>query len=154
MMIEVGRPAPAFLLRDQDGVEVSLESLRGRPLVLYFYPKDGTPVCTRQACLFRDAWDEVEAAGARVVGISPDSVKAHARFAARHGLPFTLLADPELEACAAYGVWNEKSLFGRTFLGVVRTTFVLDAQGIVRTVFPRVKVGGHTGEVLAAVRAL
>lgn len=153
-MIAEGQTAPDFTLPDQRGEDVTLSALRGKPVVLYFYPRDDTPGCTTQACAFRDARADYEAAGATVLGVSPDDVKSHARFAEKHGLEFTLLADAGAKVCGAYGVWKEKSLYGRTFLGVERTTFVIDRDGVVRKVFPRVKVNGHAGAVLDAIRAL
>ena len=153
-MVEPGQPAPDFTLTDQNDREVTLSSLRGRPVVLYFYPKDDTPGCTKEACAFRDARKDYEAAGARVIGVSPDSPKSHARFAGKYELPFTLLADPDKVACGAYGVWQEKNLYGKKSFGVVRSTFVIDGEGVVRHVFPWVKVDGHSDAVLAAIRGL
>jgi peroxiredoxin Q/BCP len=153
-MIAEGQRAPDFTLPDQDGKDISLASLRGRPAVLYFYPKDDTPGCTTEACSFRDARADYEAAGAAVVGVSPDDVKSHGKFAKKHGLNFTLLADVGAKVCAAYGVWKEKSMYGRTYMGVERTTFVIDREGIVRKVFAKVKVAGHSDAVLDAIKAL
>lgn len=154
MAIAEGQPAPDFSLPDQDGVEVSLKSLRGNPVVLYFYPKDGTPVCTKQACAFRDARADYERAGARVIGINADSVRSHAKFAQKHELPFTLLSDPDRKVCAAYDVWKEKTMYGRFFLGIERTTFLIDGEGVIRRIFSKVRVGTHADEVLAAIRTL
>ncbi len=153
-MVAEGEPAPDFTLEDQDGRPLSLSTLRGEPVVLYFYPKDDTPGCTKQACAFRDARDDYAKAGARVIGISPDSVASHRKFVEKFGLPFTLLADPERKVCELYGVWQEKNMYGRKSMGVVRTTFVIDASGKVRRVFPRVKVDGHAGKVLEALAGL
>lgn len=153
-MVTEGQEAPDFTLSDQHGNEVSLAALRGRPVVLYFYPKDNTPGCTKEACNFRDARAQYEAAGAVVLGVSPDSIESHRKFAEKYALPFTLLADPDFKVCQAYGVWSEKSMFGRTFLGVQRTTFLIDREGKVARVFPRVKVAGHAEAVLAALGAL
>jgi peroxiredoxin Q/BCP len=153
-MVAEGEPAPDFTLEDQDGRPLSLSTLRGEPVVLYFYPKDDTPGCTKQACAFRDARDDYAKAGARVIGISPDSVASHSKFVEKFGLPFTLLADPERKVCELYGVWQEKNMYGRKSMGVVRTTFVIDASGKVRRVFPRVKVDGHAGKVLEALAGL
>ncbi len=125
----------------------------GRPVVLYFYPKDDTPGCTRQACAFRDARARYEAAGARVIGVSPDDPASHAKFAEKYALPFTLVADPEKTVCERYGVWKEKNLYGKKSMGVVRATFVIDREGVVRRVFPRVKVDGHSEAVLDALEA-
>lgn len=154
MVIAEGQPAPDFALSDQDGNPVTLGSLKGRPVVLYFYPKDDTPGCTKQACAFRDARADYEKAGARVLGVSPDDVKSHGKFAKKYELPFTLLADPTTETCAAYGVWKEKGMYGKTYMGVERTTFVIDGRGVIRRIFPKVKVDGHADEVLEAIQSL
>jgi peroxiredoxin Q/BCP len=153
-MIETGQPAPDFTLNDQHGKPVTLSGLKGSPVVLYFYPKDDTPGCTREACAFRDARADYERAGARVLGVSPDTVASHETFATKYELPFTLLADPEKAVCERYGVWQEKSMYGKTSMGVVRTTFVIDGNGVVRKVFPKVKVDGHSEAVLAAINGL
>lgn len=153
-MIEAGQPAPTFTLPDQDGREVSLEDLRGRPVVIYFYPKDDTPGCTRQACSLRDGWDALAEAGVAVVGVSPDDAESHARFADRHALPFPLLADPDRTVLTAYGVWGEKSFYGVKSIGVTRTTFLIDPEGIIRHVFKRPAVDRHADEILTRVRAL
>jgi len=153
-MVEVGQPAPDFTLPDQNGEEVTLSQFRGSPVVLYFYPKDDTPGCTKEACAFRDARAPYEKAGAKVIGVSPDDVKAHKKFAEKYELPFTLVADAEKEVCRTYGVWQQKNLYGKVSMGVVRTTFVIDAEGVVRYVFPKVKVDGHAEVVLDAVQAL
>jgi len=150
-MVEAGQPAPDFTLADQSGREVTLSRLRGSPVVLYFYPKDDTPGCTKEACAFRDAFADYEARGATIIGVSPDGPDSHARFVGKFRLPFTLLADTERRVCQAYGVWKEKNLYGRKSMGVVRTTFVIDRGGIVREVFPRVKVDGHSAAVLKAI---
>ncbi len=154
MVIAEGQPAPDFALSDQDGKNVTLASLKGKPNVLYFYPKDDTPGCTKQACVFRDARADYEKAGAHVIGVSPDDVKSHGKFAKKYELPFTLLADPTTATCQAYGVWKEKSMYGKTYMGVERTTFVIDAQGVIRRIFPKVKVDGHSDEVLEAIQGL
>jgi len=153
-MIAEGEAAPDFELERDGGGTVSLAALRGKPVVLYFYPRDDTPGCTTQACGIRDAWAEFEAAGAVVLGVSPDTAAKHDRFKAKHGLPFTLLADPEHRVSELYGVWGEKKFRGRTFLGVERSTFVLDGAGVVRKIMRKVKPATHTDEVLAALRAL
>ena len=153
-MIQEGQPAPDFTLRDQHGNDVSLSSLKGMPVVLYFYPRDDTPGCTKEACAFRDARADYEAAGARVLGVSPDPVASHKKFAEKYELPFTLLADPDTEVCRAFGVWKEKTVYGKTSMGVERTTVVLGPEGTVRKVFPRVKVDGHSDKVLESIRAL
>jgi peroxiredoxin Q/BCP len=153
-MVEAGQPAPDFTLPDQHGQPVTLSKLRGSPVVLYFYPKDDTPGCTREACAFRDARAAYAEAGARVVGVSPDAVAAHKKFSDKYELKFTLVADTERAVCRAYGVWQEKTLYGKTSMGVVRTTFLIDAEGVVRRVFPRVKVDGHADAVLEALKGL
>jgi peroxiredoxin Q/BCP len=153
-MVEIGQPAPEFTLPDQDGQPVSLKQFRGHPVVLYFYPKDATSGCTKEACAFRDARDDYETAGARVLGVSPDDVTSHRKFADKYELPFSLLADPETVVCQAYGVWKEKAMYGRKYMGVERTTFVIDRKGKIVMVFPKVKVDGHSDVVLEAIRAL
>jgi thioredoxin-dependent peroxiredoxin len=153
-MIEVGQLAPDFTLPDQNGREVTLSQFRGTPVVLYFYPRDDTPGCTVEACAFRDARENYAQAGAKVIGVSPDSVKSHARFVEKHQLPFTLVADTEKRVCESYGVWQEKSLYGKKSMGVVRSTFVIDGEGVVRHVFGKVKVAGHSDAVLKAIDAL
>ena len=153
-MIDEGQAAPDFTLDDQDGRPVTLSGLAGRPVVLYFYPKDDTPGCTTQACAFRDARADYEAAGAVVLGISPDTAASHRKFADKYELPFTLLADPDKTVIESYGVWQEKKLYGKTTMGVERTTFVVDPAGTVRKVFRRVRVDCHADKVLDAIRAL
>lgn len=153
-MVAEGKPAPDFQLQDQHGETVTLASLKGSPVVLYFYPKDDTSGCTKEACAFRDAREAYAKAGAKVVGVSPDDVKSHQKFATKYELPFTLLADPEKAACEAYGVWKEKSMYGKKFMGVERTTFVIDGKGIVRKIFAKVKVDGHAAAVLQAIHEL
>src|SRR6266404_8705751 len=150
-----GRKAPPFELNDGGGKPVSLKELLGRGnLVLYFYPKDMTPGCTIEACSFRDNNDRLTALGAQVVGISADSSASHTKFTEKHGLNFPLLADPENKVTGLYGVYKMKSLYGRQFMGIERTTFVIDKSGVVRRVFAKVKVNGHTDEVIDALRAL
>jgi len=154
-MLAVGDKAPAFTLPDQDGKPVSLKSLLGDgAVVLYFYPKDDTPGCTKEACSFRDDFSAFKKAGARVVGVSADGTAAHTKFRAKYDLPFTLLADEEKELVKSYGVWKDKVLYGRKYKGIERTTFVIDKKGVVRAIFPKVKVDGHSDKVLEAVRAL
>ncbi|WP_434384137.1 thioredoxin-dependent thiol peroxidase [Melittangium boletus] len=145
-------PAPDFRLQDQHGHDVTLAQFRGRHVVLYFYPKDNTPGCTQEACDFRDEHSALQAAGAVVLGVSPDDLKSHQKFATKFSLPFSLLADPAHAVCEAYGVWGEKSLYGRTFLGVTRATFLIGPQGEVVRVWPKVKVAGHVGEILQVLR--
>ncbi len=150
-MVEEGKPAPAFTLRSDTGEEVSLETLRGRPVVLYFYPRDDTPGCTAQACGIRDAWSEFERRGAVVLGVSPDDERSHAKFKEKYGLPFTLLADEDHEVAERYGVWVEKEYAGRRYMGVERSTFLIDADGNVAKVMRRVKPDSHAADVLAAL---
>lgn len=150
-----GKKAPAFELADANGETVRLKDLLGRNnLVLYFYPRDMTPGCTIEACSFRDHNDRLAALGATVVGISADSSASHTRFTAKHGLNFPLLADPEHQVTGLYGVYKMKSLYGRQFMGIERTTFVIDKSGVVRRVFAKVKVNGHTDEVIEALKAI
>ena len=150
-----GKKAPAFTLPDQDGAPVSLKKLIANgPLALYFYPKDMTPGCTAEACDFRDNLGEIRAAGAQVAGISTDPPTSHLKFIAKHALNFPLLSDTANEVTKAYGVYKKKSLYGREFMGIERTTLIIDRAGIVRKVFPKVKVNGHTAEVLEALRRL
>jgi peroxiredoxin Q/BCP len=153
-MIETGATAPDFTLPDQEGDDVTLSDFRGSPVVLYFYPKADTPGCTTQACGIRDHRADYEAAGAVVLGVSPDPVKAVKKFADKQSLNFRLLADADHAVCELYGVWAEKSMYGRTFWGALRSTFVLDEEGVVRHVIPKASPKTHDDEVLAALRAL
>ena len=148
----VGARAPALKLQDQDGRTVQLSDYAGKRVVLYFYPKDDTPGCTTEACNFRDEHSALLAAGAVVLGVSPDDVKSHAKFATKYTLPFPLLADPGHAVADAYGAWGEKSLYGRKFMGIVRSTVLIGADGRVERVWPKVKVADHVAEVLAALR--
>ena len=150
-MVEKGSPAPAFTLPSDAGEDVSLESLRGRPVVLYFYPRDDTPGCTAQACAIRDAWAEFERAGAVVLGVSPDDEASHAKFKEKYDLPFSLLADSDHATADDYGVWVEKTFAGKTYMGVERSTFVIDADGNVAEVMRNVKPDTHADQVLAAL---
>ncbi len=150
-MIREGEQAPDFTLESDTGEQVSLAGLRGKPVVLYFYPKDDTPGCTAQACGIRDAYGEFEQAGAVVLGVSPDSVKRHVKFKDKYDLPFTLLADPEHELAELYGVWGEKKYMGKSYTGIFRTTFVIGADGVVVKVMENVKPLTHTDDVLAAL---
>jgi peroxiredoxin Q/BCP len=152
-MVEEGAAAPDFTLESDAGETVTLSSFRGRPVVLYFYPKDDTPGCTTQACGIRDAYDEFERAGAVVLGVSPDKVASHVKFKEKYELPFTLLADTEKEVANAYGVWGEKMKYGRKYFGIRRSTFVIGADGNVKKVILNVKPGTHAGDVLAALAA-
>lgn len=152
--LDIGAAAPAFELPIDDGAAISLASLRGRPAVLYFYPKDDTTSCTAEAVAFDALRPEFEAAGAALVGISPDGPASHAKFKRKHRLTLTLAADETKAAVEAYGVWREKTMWGRTFMGVERSTFLIDRDGRVARVWRKVRVPGHAGEVLAAVRTL
>ena len=138
-MLEIGMKAPEFALSDKDGNTVSLSDFWGRKVVLYFYPRDNTPGCTRQACAFAAAYEGFKANDVVVIGISRDSIDSHLKFAMKHNLPFLLLSDPELQAIQAYGVWQEKKLYGKVSMGVVRTTFIIDAQGNIEKIMPKVK---------------
>lgn len=151
-MLQPGAIAPDFTLPNQDGVPVSLRDFRGKQVVLYFYPKDNTPGCTRQACAFAGAYGEFAALDAVVIGISKDSSASHQRFAEKYSLPFLLLADPELTAIQAYGVWQEKKLYGKVSMGVVRTTFLIDREGRIQKVMLKVKPDTNAAEVLACLR--
>jgi len=152
-MVEEGMPAPDFSLASDSGETVTLSSLRGKPVVLYFYPKDHTSGCTTQACGIRDAWSDFERAGAVVLGVSPDGVESHQRFRTDYELPFTLLADPDHTAAEAYGVWVEKSRDGRTYMGIQRSTFVIAPDGTVRKVIPHVKPATQADDVLEILGA-
>ena len=149
-----GERAPSFVLLDHQGQELSSEELAGKPYVIYFYPKDDTPGCTTQACGFRDSEAEFDDVGVRIVGVSPDSVASHQRFASKYGLPFTLLSDPEQELASRYGVWALKKNYGREYMGIVRSTFLVDAKGTIRKVWRGVRVNGHVAEVQAAAAEL
>lgn len=148
-MLEIGNKAPQFTLKDKSGKEVSLSSFLGKKVVLYFYPKDNTPGCTRQACAFAGLYKEFEKKGVEVIGISKDSIASHAKFAEKYGLPFILLSDPELEAINAYGVWQEKKMCGKVSMGVVRTTFIIDEQGNIAKIMPKVKPDTNAAEIIA-----
>ncbi len=153
-MLTAGSPAPDFTLAADDGRQVSLAGLRGTPVVLYFYPRDDTSGCTTQACGFRDSWAAVQATGAVVLGVSPDGVVSHQKFKAKYQLPFPLLADPDHAVAAAYGAWGPKSMYGRTYEGILRTTYLIDGAGVIRTVFPKVKPKGHAAAVVAALETV
>ena len=150
-LIEPGQAAPAFQLTDQAGNKHRLSQYKGQWVVLYFYPKDNTPGCTTQACGFRDSQADLQARGAVVLGISPDGEKSKAKFAGKYDLNFPILADEGAEACVKYGVWQEKSMYGKTYMGVVRTTYLIDPKGKVAQRFDKVKVKGHTQAVLASL---
>jgi thioredoxin-dependent peroxiredoxin len=153
-MPTIGKPAPAFTLATDTGETVSLKDFKGQTVVLYFYPKDDTSGCTTEACEFRDSMPRFKKDNAVILGISPDDVKSHAKFKAKYELPFTLLADTEHAVAEAYGVWKEKSMYGRKYMGVERTTFLIDGKGVLRQVFEKVKPAGHADEVAAAIADL
>lgn len=153
MPISANIPAPDFELLDEMGAPRRLSDYRGKPVVLYFYPKDDTPGCTKEACSFRDDYSVYEEAGVVILGVSPDSPKSHAKFKEKYNLPFTLLADEEHQVCELYGAWGRKKFMGREYDGVLRTTFVIGADGTILRVFPDVKPEGHSKEVLAALDA-
>lgn len=152
--MEEGRPAPEFELPDQNGRSIRLSDLRGRPVILYFYPKDDTPGCTKEACAFRDRRAEFARRGAVVLGVSPDDVDSHAAFSDRYDLDFPLLADAGHTVAEAYGAWRERNLYGRRFHGIQRSTFLIDRHGTVRKVWKRVSVEGHDEQVLGALEEL
>ena len=147
-MLEVNRKAPDFTLSDKDGRQVSLSDFLGKKVVLYFYPKDNTPGCTRQACAFAEAYEQFKEQDVVVIGISKDSTASHQKFAQKYDLPFILLSDPELQAIQAYDVWQEKKLYGKVSMGVVRTTFVIDGNGVIEKVMPKVKPDTNAEEIL------
>lgn len=147
--MNVGDKAPDFTLVDKDGRSVSLKDFAGRRVVLYFYPKDNTPGCTRQACAFAQNYSEFARRNIAVIGVSKDSVESHRKFAEKYDLPFVLLADPELQAIKAYGVWQEKKLYGKVSFGVVRTTFIIDERGVISRIMPKVKPDTNAAEILA-----
>ena len=148
-MLEIGMKAPQFTLNDKEGNSVSLSDLLGKKVVLYFYPRDNTPGCIRQACAFAAAYEGFKANHVVIIGISKDSVASHQKFARKYDLPFILLSDPELQAIQAYGVWQEKKLYGKVSMGVVRTTFVIDEQGNVEKIMPKVKSDTNAAEILS-----
>ena len=149
--LAVGQPAPDFTLPSDEGTVVTLSDLRGKKVILYFYPKDDTPGCTKEACAFRDGRAQLSQRGAVVLGVSVDSVESHQRFKGKFGLNFRLLSDVEKRVVQAYGVWKEKSMYGRTYMGIERTTFLIDESGNIAAIFPKVKVEAHLQEVLEAL---
>ena len=152
-LLSVGDKAPAFKTTNQDGENVSLSDFRGRKVVLYFYPKDDTPGCTREACSFRDGWSKFRKKKIAVLGVSADDEKSHKKFAEKFSLPFALLADTDKKILKDYGVWGEKSLYGRKYMGIHRVTYLIDEKGKIAAVWPKVKPEGHAAEILAAVDA-
>lgn len=151
-MLETGMKAPEFTLEDKNGNTVSLSDFKGKKVVVYFYPKDNTPGCTRQACAFAERYDQFKEKNIEVIGISKDSTASHIKFAEKYNLPFILLADPELEAIKAYGVWQEKKLYGKVSMGVVRTTFIIDEEGNIEKIIPKVKPDTNAEEILEALK--
>ena len=154
MAIEEGKAAPAFTLKDADGNKVALKDFKGKNVVVYFYPKDDTPGCTKEACGFRDLWKDIEKTGTVVLGVSPDDGASHQKFVAKYGLPFTLLSDPDRKVMEKYGAWGEKNMYGKKVMGIERSTFLIDADGKIAREWRKVKVPGHAEEVLEAVREL
>ncbi|MCS6885092.1 MAG: thioredoxin-dependent thiol peroxidase [Acidobacteriota bacterium] len=147
-LLEIGTKAPDFRLRDQNGQEVTLESLRGRKVVLYFYPKDDTPGCTKEACAFRDSFEEFKSRGVEVLGVSVDDEESHRKFIEKYSLPFRLLADVNKQVVQAYGVWGEKNMYGKKYMGTNRVTYVIDENGMIAAVYPKVKPETHAKELL------
>ena len=150
-MLDQGEKAPSFSLQDSEGKAHSLENYQGKTIVLYFYPKDDTPGCTKEACSFRDNYAAFKEAGIEIIGISPDTVASHQKFSEKYDLPFTLLADPDHKVCEAYEVWGKKKSFGREYEGVFRTTFIIGPDGTIKQVFENVKPSEHSQEVLAEI---
>lgn len=151
-MLAAGSPAPDFTLASDTGEAVTLSALKGHPVVVYFYPRDDTPGCTKQACGVRDAWGDFAAAGAVVLGVSPDGEASHRRFKEKFQLPFALLSDPDHAVAAAYGAWGERSMYGRKYMGIIRSTVVVAADGTVKAVFPKVQPAAHAKLVLDALK--
>ena len=154
MAIKVGDKAPSFKLKNQDGKTISLSVLKGKPIVLYFYPKDDTSGCTKEACNFRDEFPKFGKMKAEIIGISADSIESHKKFAEKYKLPFNLLSDEKKEVIEKYGVWQEKSMYGKKYMGIVRTTFIIDASGKIGKIFPKVKVDNHNKEVIEALKEM
>jgi peroxiredoxin Q/BCP len=150
-MLQEGTMAPDFTLSTDGGGEVTLSDYRGKKVVLYFYPKDDTPGCTTEACNFRDDYSQLLAAGAVVLGVSPDTVQSHDKFKLKYQLPFALLSDPDHQVAETYGAWGEKKMYGRTYMGIIRSTFIIDEEGRIAKVFPRVKPKNHSQQVLEAL---
>lgn len=154
MALEIGTNAPDFTADIENGKQLSLSDHRGKWVILYFYPKDNTPGCTKEACSFRDNMSEITKLGAEVIGVSPDTIKSHEKFIAKFDLNFHLVADPEKEICKAYDILGEKKMFGKVSFGVIRSTYIIDPEGIVRYVYKRVKVAGHTEQVMKRLEKL
>lgn len=152
--VEEGKKAPDFTLAADDGGKIKLSALKGKPVVLYFYPRDDTPGCTREACAFRDAKSRLQKLGATVLGVSADDLASHGKFREKYQLNFPLLSDPEHKVAEKYGAWREKNMYGKKSMGIQRSTFLIDAEGKVAKVWPRVQVDGHDEQVLAALAAL
>lgn len=151
-MLEIGKKAPDFTLPDQDGKKVSLKDFKGKKIILYFYPKDNTSGCTKEACSFRDDFPKFKKTDAVILGVSPDSVSSHKKFAEKFNLPFTLLSDEEKKVLEQYNVWKEKSMYGKKYMGVERTTYIIDETGKIKKIFNKVKVDGHNLEVMQALK--
>lgn len=151
-MLKVGDRAVEFSLAGNDGVVISLSQFRGKKVVLYFYPKDDTPGCTVEACSFRDVYDEILEAGAVVIGVSPDGTESHGKFRNKFNLPFYLVSDSDHQVAEAYGAWGEKSFLGKKYMGILRSTFIIDGEGMIRKVYPKVTPNGHAEEVLNALK--
>ena len=151
MTLNVGDKAPSFKLKNQDAKVISLADLKGKPIVLYFYPKDDTPGCTKEACNFRDEFPKFGKMKAEIIGVSIDSVESHKKFADKYKLPFNLLSDEKKEVVEKYGVWQEKSMYGKKYMGIVRTTFIIDTEGKINKIFHKVKVDDHNKEVMEAL---
>jgi len=154
MELKVGHKAPSFKLKNQDGKTISSSDLKGKPIVLYFYPKDNTSGCTKEACNFRDEFPKFGKMKAEIIGVSADSVESHKKFTEKYKLPFNLLSDEKKEVVEKYGVWKEKNMYGRKYMGIVRTTFIIDASGKISNIFPKVKVDKHNQEVMEALKEL
>ena len=154
MAVNVGDKAPSFKLKNQDAKLISLADLKGKPIVLYFYPKDDTPGCTKEACNFRDEFPKFGKMKAEIIGVSIDSVESHKKFANKYKLPFNLLSDEKKEVVEKYGVWQEKSMYGKKYMGIVRTTYIIDTEGKINKIFPKVKVEEHNKEVMEALKEL
>jgi peroxiredoxin Q/BCP len=154
MALKVGNKAPSFKLKNQDGKTISLSDFKGKPVVLYFYPKDDTSGCTKEACNFRDEFPKFGKMKAEIIGVSADSVESHKKFAQKYKLPFNLLSDEKKEVLEKYGVWQEKSMYGKKYMGIVRSTFIIDGAGKISNIFPKVKVDNHNQEVMEALKEL